>query len=53
MLDYALLFGSKAKKTFVGFQIKCYFSKIETIKDKFINKTKIKDACQNIFYSIQ
>jgi len=51
MLDYALLFGSKAKKTFVGFQIKCYFSKIETIKDKFINKTKIKDACQNILFN--
>jgi len=48
MLDYALLFGSKTEKTFVGFQIKCYFSKTETINDKFINKTKIKDACQNI-----
>ena len=31
MLDYALLFGSKTEKIFVGFQIKCYFSKIDTI----------------------
>jgi len=51
MLDYALLFGSKTEKTFVGFQIKCYFSKNETINDKFINKTKIKDACQNILFN--
>jgi hypothetical protein len=51
MLDYALLFGLQKEKIFVGFQFKCYFNKTKTIKDKFINKTKIKNECQKILFN--
>ena len=51
MLDYALLFGLRKEKIFLGFQIKCYFNKTKTIKDKFINKTKIKKASQKILFN--
>ena len=48
MLDYALLFGDRLKKHFVGFQIKCYFKNSTSINDKFVNKQKIKKKCQKI-----
>ena len=51
LLDYAILFGDKMDKCFIGFQIKCYFNQTNTINNKFINKTKIKDKCQKILFN--
>ena len=50
MLDYALLFGPKNDKTFVGFQIKCYFQETNSIDKKFTDKVLIKKNCQQILF---
>ena len=47
-LDYALLYGDKNSKIFIGFQMKCYFENSKTINDKAINKTIIKENCKQI-----
>ena len=48
ILDYALLYGDRKSKIFIGFQMKCYFEQTKTINDKVINKKKIKENCQQI-----
>ena len=50
LLDYAILYGEKNKKIFIGFQMKCYFQSTKSIKPKFRNKQKIKKACQEILF---
>jgi len=50
MLEYALLFGPKNDKTFVGFQMKCYFQETNNIDKKFIDKVLIKKNCQQILF---
>ena len=41
LLDYAILYGKKNEKIFIGFQMKCYSSDT-LIDDKFIEKDSIK-----------
>ena len=41
LLDYAILFGKRNEKIFLGFQMKC-FSPNTSINDKFIEKDSIK-----------
>ena len=50
LLDYALLYGEKNNKIFVGFQIKCYFEATTYIDPKFINKEIIKQKCRHILF---
>ena len=53
-LDCALLYGEEKKKTFIGFQIKCYFSETTNIpqkaKDKISIKSSIKEILINSMY---
>ena len=42
-LNCGLLFGEKNKKTFYGFQIKCYFEETTIISKKATDKNKIKE----------
>ena len=51
ILDYALLYGNKLNKIFVGFQIKCYFNSTKSIDKKFINKIEIAKRCQQILFN--
>ena len=50
-LDYAFLYGPQFDKTFIGFQMKCYFKGTKSINNKFINKNKIKESCQKILFN--
>ena len=50
LLDYAILYGEKQNKSFIGLQMKCYFKETKTIADKFVNKMKIKAKCQHILF---
>ena len=47
-LDCALLYGEDKKKTFIGFQIKCYFSETTNIPQKAKNISKIKRSIKEI-----
>ena len=51
ILDYALLYGDRLNKTFIGFQFKCYFNETKSINDKFVNKDKIKEKCKKILFN--
>ena len=46
-LDFAYLYGSKNKKTFFGFQMKCYFENSE-LNDNAVDKCWIRKNCQKI-----
>ena len=46
-LDFAYLYGKKTEKTFIGFQMKCYFDKSD-LSDDAVNKCKIRKNCQKI-----
>ena len=46
-LDFAYIYGNKNEKTFIGFQMKCYFED-STLKNKFVNKNFIKKSCRKI-----
>ena len=46
-LDYAYIYGTKDKKSFIGFQMKCYFED-STINNKFVGKNFIKKSCRKI-----
>ena len=47
-MDYAYLYGKEENnKIFIGFKMKCYFEN-SILKDKFIDKTIIKDKCKKI-----
>jgi len=46
-LDFAYIYGNKNEKTFIGFQMKCYFED-STIKNKFVDKNFIKKSCRKI-----
>ena len=46
-LDYALLYGMKNKKIFIGFKMKCYSGNSLLNKD-VLDKSKIKDNCKKM-----
>ena len=46
-LDYAYMYGKKYSKTFIGFQIKCYFQNSK-LKIDTIDKSIIKNKCKKI-----
>ena len=46
-LDFAYIYGEKENKTFIGFQMKCYFENSK-LNDSAINKRKIRKNCQKI-----
>ena len=46
-LDFAYLYGNKNEKTFIGFQMKCYFDKSDLSND-VVDKCKIRKDCQKI-----
>ena len=46
-LDFAYMYGPKYKKTFIGFQMKCYFIK-SNLSDDAVDKCKIRKNCQKI-----
>ena len=46
-LDFAYLYGSKNKKTFFGFQMKCYFEN-SVLSDNAVDKCWIRKNCQKI-----
>lgn len=47
LLDYAVLYGKKDEKIFIGFQMKCYTSHTD-IESKFIDKGSIKKTLSPI-----
>ena len=47
-LDCGLLFGEEKNKTFVGFQIKCFFDTINELKENVRDKDIIKNSIMNI-----
>ena len=46
-LDFAYLYGEKEAKTFIGFQMKCYFDGSDLSNDT-VDKCKIRKDCQKI-----
>ena len=50
LLDYAVLYGKKNEKIFLGFQIKCY-SMDTTLDKKFLSRFKIKQALSPILFN--
>ena len=46
-LDFAYMYGPKNTKTFIGFQMKCYFIK-SILSNDAVDKTKIRKNCQKI-----
>ena len=46
-LDFAYLYGSREKKTFIGFQMKCYFQNSD-LSDDAVDRCKIRKNCQQI-----
>ena len=46
-MDFAYLSGKKENKTFIGFQMKCYFNN-NILSDKYIDKIIIKENCKKI-----
>ena len=47
-LDFAYLYGTKNNKTFIGFQMKCYFIN-SNLNNDTVDKCKIRRDCQKIF----
>ena len=47
-LDCALLYGKEKEKTFIGFQIKCYFEETTSLPLKAKNKLEIKRSIKKI-----
>ena len=46
-LDFAYLYGTKNNKTFIGFQMKCYFIN-SNLNNDTVDKCKIRRDCQKI-----